>query len=187
MTEGCEKSAQGTTDHCSGHGGGKRCITEGCTKSAQGKTDHCIAHGGGPRCEHPDHVVCAIEPVPPSAGYWANGMRLCHQHFYLDPLNTCKAIRREVVLLGSVMTGMMRSMEMDDALVGHDFVVKSCQLIRRPDMLFKFKEFVLLIECDEHGHTDRSLASEMSHLEVIKQWVSEDTRSVEDLSGAHQP
>lgn len=77
------------------------------------------------------------------------------------------------MLLGSVLTGATRSMEMGKALVGHDFVVKSCHLLRRPDMLFKFKEFMLLIECDEHGHFDRTLASEMSHLEVIKQWASE--------------
>ena len=32
---------------------------------------------------------------------------------------------------------------------------------------------MLLIECDEHGHFDRTLSSEMSHLEGIKQWVSE--------------
>jgi hypothetical protein len=50
IEEGCKKSAEGKTDKCKKHGGGKRCIEEGCTKSAKGKTDKCIAHGGGKRC-----------------------------------------------------------------------------------------------------------------------------------------
>ena len=66
-------------------------------------------------------------------------MQLCHQHYYMDTSNTCKAKRREIVLLGSVLTGMERSVEMGEALVGHDFVVKSCHLLRRPDMLFWFE------------------------------------------------
>ena len=100
------KSAAGPTDLCKGHGGGKRCIhLKAATKSAQGRTDHCIAHGGGPRCEHPDHVVSAIEPILPYAGFRVDGIQLCHQHYYMDPSNTCKAIRREIVLLGSVLTG----------------------------------------------------------------------------------
>jgi hypothetical protein len=32
------------------HGGGKRCRFDGCDKSAQGSTDLCKAHGGGKRC-----------------------------------------------------------------------------------------------------------------------------------------
>lgn len=48
--DGCEKTAQGTTDFCKAHGGGKRCQAGGCTKSAQGVTDFCAAHGGGKQC-----------------------------------------------------------------------------------------------------------------------------------------
>ena len=47
---GCNKSAEGKTDKCKGHGGGKRCKEPGCDKSAEGKTDKCAAHGGGERC-----------------------------------------------------------------------------------------------------------------------------------------
>ena len=47
---GCIKSAQGNTDKCVEHGGGKRCVETGCTKSAAGKTDKCKKHGGGKRC-----------------------------------------------------------------------------------------------------------------------------------------
>ena len=50
LTSGCPSSAQGKTDHCVAHGGGKRCLTSGCPSSAQGKTDHCKVHGGGKRC-----------------------------------------------------------------------------------------------------------------------------------------
>ena len=51
----CPKSARGTTDFCSAHGGGRRCqarLDDGnpCPKSALGTTDFCIAHGGGCRC-----------------------------------------------------------------------------------------------------------------------------------------
>jgi hypothetical protein len=42
----------GKTDHCKGHGGGRRCATQGCAKSAVGKTAHCVEHGGGRRCPH---------------------------------------------------------------------------------------------------------------------------------------
>lgn len=48
--QGCVKLAQGATNYCKAHGGGKRCSTGGCTKSAQGATDYCKRHGGGKRC-----------------------------------------------------------------------------------------------------------------------------------------
>jgi murein tripeptide amidase MpaA len=47
-------------------------------------------------------------------------------------------------------------------------------------MLFAFSQFALLIEIDEHGHVDRSLQSEESHLTVIRQWLSE-TRQLERM------
>ena len=47
---GCQSSAQGKTDKCVAHGGGKRCNELGCQASAQGKTDKCVSHGGGKRC-----------------------------------------------------------------------------------------------------------------------------------------
>jgi hypothetical protein len=50
LEEGCEKSAQGKSDKCITHGGGKRCVEEGCEKSALGKSDKCSTHGGGKRC-----------------------------------------------------------------------------------------------------------------------------------------
>jgi hypothetical protein len=50
----CKASAIGKTNKCVAHGGGKRCNEPGCQASAQGKTDKCKAHGGGKRCNEPD-------------------------------------------------------------------------------------------------------------------------------------
>jgi hypothetical protein len=50
--EGCVKSAQGDTQHCVLHGGGRRCQHLGCPKAAATSgTQSCIAHGGGKRCQ----------------------------------------------------------------------------------------------------------------------------------------
>jgi hypothetical protein len=47
---GCEKSAVGSTPHCTTHGGGRRCQHENCTKSAQSTTKFCVRHGGRFSC-----------------------------------------------------------------------------------------------------------------------------------------
>jgi hypothetical protein len=77
------------------------------------------------------------------------------------------------VLLGAILCNADRAHELHAAYLGHDFYVKSCQLLRRPDMLFAFTEFAVLIECDEHAHRDRKLWSEESHLTVIHDWLIE--------------
>jgi hypothetical protein len=56
----CKASAQGITDHCITHGGGKRCQEPNCKASARGKSDHCITHGGGKRCQEPNCKASAI-------------------------------------------------------------------------------------------------------------------------------
>ena len=43
----CEKGAQGASDRCKAHGGGKRCQEPGCGKGAVGASGRCSAHGGG--------------------------------------------------------------------------------------------------------------------------------------------
>lgn len=53
IRDGCIKFAQGNTNFCIRHGGGKRCNEPGCSSSAQGKTDFCKRHGGGKRCKEP--------------------------------------------------------------------------------------------------------------------------------------
>jgi hypothetical protein len=56
----CDKSAQGGTNFCIGHGGGNRCGVKDCDKSAQGRTNFCVGHGGGNRCGMKDCVKSAI-------------------------------------------------------------------------------------------------------------------------------
>ena len=55
----CESSAEGATEFCKKHGGGKRCKHEEngkmCDASAQRATDFCIKHGGGKRCKHEEN------------------------------------------------------------------------------------------------------------------------------------
>lgn len=41
--EGCDKSAQSSTNFCVKHGGGKKCQFHGCEKVARGKTLFCAA------------------------------------------------------------------------------------------------------------------------------------------------
>jgi len=56
----CKSSAEGKTDKCKAHGGGKRCVEPDCRASARGNSDKCIAHGGGKRCVEPDCKSSAI-------------------------------------------------------------------------------------------------------------------------------
>ena len=56
----CKSIAQGSTDKCKRHGGGKRCNEPDCKVGAKGATDKCIAHGGGKRCNEPDCKSSAI-------------------------------------------------------------------------------------------------------------------------------
>jgi len=133
-----------------------------------------MIHGGGIRCGHDDHdhAASSIVPFPrPYACFEHDGQRLCWQHFH--GVAGCRAIRRELVLLGAILCDCPRGEELERAYLGHDFTLRSCQLLRRPDMLFAFASFALLIECDEHGHRDRSLASEDLHLGVVRQWLAE--------------
>ena len=50
----CKASARDNSNKCIAHGGGKRCNEPYCKSSAQGKSDKCIAHGGGKRCNEPN-------------------------------------------------------------------------------------------------------------------------------------
>jgi len=91
---------------------------------------------------------------------------------------TCKAIRREVVLLGEVYSQLPGLMGLtheafDKHYLGHDFTVQSCHLLRRPDMLFRFGKFALLIEIDEHAHRGYTEGDEIRHLDVIRRWCLE--------------
>ena len=91
---------------------------------------------------------------------------------------TCRAIRRELLCLGNLYANIPNYLdltheEFEQYYEGNDFNVKSCKLIRRPDMLFTFPQYAVLIELDENAHKNRSEISEIEHLEVIKKWLFE--------------
>ena len=71
---GCTKRAQGKTDKCIEHGGGKRCAEPECTKSAIRPTDKCVEHGGGKRCTEPGCTKSAIRPTD-NCKYHGGGKR----------------------------------------------------------------------------------------------------------------
>jgi hypothetical protein len=183
----CASSALGNTTggkakHCVKHGGGPRCQYTDCMNSASGngqnaKATHCIRHGGGRRCEHADHDSqrTSLSYPPAPALHQLAGTWLCHQHFYHVVNKKCRSIRREVLLLGEVLSTLpgllgLSHDEFHAYYIGHDFNVRSCQLIRRPDMLFKFRSFAMLLEIDEHAHAGRTEYDEMCHLDVIRRW-----------------
>ena len=177
--EGCGTSARGSTKYCISHGGGPRCQHEGCGKSAQGSTKYCARHGGGPRCQHEDHNYQKHPDwngdLIPHGGYKLNGKILCHQHFYNEVNPTCRAIRREPLVLGDIACSLphLLGISHDDFnayYLGNDFNVKSCHLLRRPDMLFMFPNFALLLEIDENKHKYRDEISEIKHIQVIHGW-----------------
>jgi len=97
---------------------------------------------------------------------------LCHQCFHNDYANRpCRAIRREVLVLGALLDGLGPLFE--QTRVGHDFNVSSCKLFRRPDELFNTRAFAVLVEIDEHNHQGRTELSEIEHVEVIHRWCAE--------------
>ena len=184
---GCNTSAEGNglggkPLFCKVHGGGPRCQHPGCVFSAERDGTKafprfCTRHGGGYRCQHPDHVWPG-SGVPPSASFLHEGVRLCHQHYYNDINGTCRAIKREIVVLGEIMAQLpallgLAHNEFQRYFVNHDSNIKSCKLLRRPDLLFCFPRFAVLLEIDEHCHRGRTELSELEHLEVILRYVRE--------------
>jgi hypothetical protein len=59
LSMGCGKCAQGSTDYCIAHGGGRRCTFPGCSKGARDKS-FCAGHGGGKRCAKTDCSKAAV-------------------------------------------------------------------------------------------------------------------------------
>ncbi len=75
----CTKGAEGKTDKCVEHGGGKRCNEPECTKSAIGKTDKCDEHGGGKRCPN---CIDWIDSPSGSSKYDADIVQLVSNVFF---------------------------------------------------------------------------------------------------------
>jgi hypothetical protein len=164
---------------CTRHGGGPRCQKEGCTTTAKGdrkggKAIHCIAHGGGARCQGSTHY----DPTEtPHAPYRHGGKSLCWScHNVATGGNKCKAIRREHLVLGhlvSLLPEMLGVSAEGLQSFHHDKPVRTCHTVARPDLYFLWPgRLVIVIEFDENNHTDRTTKSEMQHLQVIKDWAS---------------
>ena len=133
-----------------------------------------------PRCDHSDHDWQRVkDPYEIGLGSFVgdNGERLCWAHYYQDSRN-CRAIRREKIYLGHLITILpghlnLTHAEFEEYYIGNDFTLSSCQLKRRPDMLFNFPKCAVLLEFDENGHRNRDEMGEMSHLTVIQQWCAD--------------
>lgn len=152
-----------------------------CTKYAHGdgqggKKIFCITHGGGARCQEKE---CQLLPQPRSANHVLDGVNMCWQHYYNQINKTCRAIRREPLFLGALICHLPKMLgltheEFDNYYMNHDKNIKSCQLLRRPDLLFCFPFFAVLFEFDENnGHRDRTEENEIRHLDVIRRYVLE--------------
>jgi len=134
-----------------------------------------------PRCTHTDHDWARetnVADIPRAHFRGDGGEPLCWQHFY-NEARMCRAIRREKIYLGNLIAVLPNYLhlshdEFDQYYLGNDFNVSSCQLKRRPDMLFNFPRCAVLLEFDENGHRDRSEMSELSHLMVIKKWCEDE-------------
>ena len=95
-----------------------------------------------------------------------------NQHFHTRVNGTCRAIRREIVCLEALLSTLPD--EFAEHYIGHDFNVRSCKLLRRPDMFFDVGRFGVHIEIDKHGHLTCTELSELEHLEVIRYWARDE-------------
>ena len=184
----CTKYAHGPGNkrpalYCKRHGGGPRCQKDGCPSSALGdgkggKPLYCQRHGGGRRCAAAECIDWP-EQYPFAATFILDDVPLCFLHYYSEPNSSCRAIRREPLFLGALLCELpallgLSHAEFDQYAMNHDKNVRSCKLLRRPDLLFCFGFFAVLFEFDENnGHRDRTELSEIEHLEVIRRYVKE--------------
>ena len=174
--EGCDKSAQGATDFCKAHGGGKRCKhPEGCDKSAEGATDFCKAHGGGKRCKH-NRIICTEGAcgLIPSA---AKCVCCCSKQVKRkkgDPLSHLCAECRSSETGQKMQRIKSWELEVADWLNDEGLVwsysnkkLPCAPTTRYPDYLFIAKDHVVLLEVDEHQHSDRDPACELARLSEL--------------------
>ena len=172
----CTKRAEGATEYCVAHGGGKRCSKEGCPKSAQGATEYCKAHGGGKRCESD---VCLFYADPRDRGparytapcdkrhgtVWIQkGTPLCFACLgSVFPQCVTLKVRQEHLILAEVQRLLP---ELEQWFEEWDCPVSGGCSLKRPDMLWEMPGFYLQLEVDEGGeiHEDnRKRLDEIHH------------------------
>lgn len=74
----CVKQAQGPTNFCISHGGGRKCQYPNCIKIARSPTDFCAMHGGGYRCQFKNCTKLARYPSIFCMGHGGIGKRCQH-------------------------------------------------------------------------------------------------------------
>ena len=148
---------------------------------AGGVATHCVA------CRRPDHVVVTghwcegpCHDTPTAARFQLSGQWLCwgcaKEKSGAAGADRCRAIRREYLFLGDLLTRCLPAqlgLTPDRPLhtYHHDRAVLSCHTISRPDLTFVLPNFLIVVEFDEGGHTNRTGLSELRHLEVIRRWA----------------
>ena len=167
--EACNK-----TQPCFGHPGGRPTHCAGC--KTEGMVNVVTS-----RCEHNQH---AWEPEHerPFAKASFDGARLCSTCLLhamgASGATLCRAVRREHIALGQLVTQTLPhalGLSPHDFMeYYHDLAVRACQTIARPDLRFVLPKLLVVIEFDENNHSDRSELSETKHLQVIRDWNSEE-------------
>ena len=185
---GCDKGAQGGTEFCITHGGGKRCTHAGCDKGAIGATGFCVTHGGGKRCstgvhlENPPHAnfkmssnaslrVDAVGTVPKPE---LEGVPCCLECLKrMDPTNIAVKvhIRKEIIVLSAIAQGLASEGKHQGIDLAHTLAAAAthdCTLgpsRRRPDLHIPLARGIhLVFENDENAHQDRTTSCENAKL-----------------------
>ena len=136
---------------------------EACKKSAQGPTDYCKQHGGGKRC---DHVAAHLSDVP-TGRYRVENRHLCWGCFVaLHPDLAKLKVRKEHYVLAEIQRRLSDIMSSSDKITWDCPVPGGCTLLR-PDLLVRFETWYLQIEVDEFGHSTKSCGVEDTRLELI--------------------
>ena len=144
----CTKWAQGATNFCIAHGGGRRCSQEGCGKSAIGATDFCVAHGGGTRCPN-----CIDWPDSRSGskkydGYCATCFK---RKFPDDPRSKIIYLHTKEIRVRNTINRNFEGFIHDKPLYTGNC---DCTHRRRIDHRRQIGNTLLCIETDEFAHRD---------------------------------
>jgi hypothetical protein len=148
----CKASAQGTTDYCVAHGGGKRCQEPKCKASAQGTTDYCIAHGGGKKCPNCIDWIDSRSGQSKYDGYCAT----CFKRVFPDDPRS-KVIyyhTKEIRVRNAISEYSEINKEFEGFI--HDISLYTgncdCTHKRRVDLRKLFGNTILAVETDEFCH-----------------------------------
>ena len=151
---GCGKSAQGTSNKCITHGGGRRCDVTGCVNSAVGTSNKCKRHGGGNRC-----LNCIDWPDSRSAksvydGYCATCFK---RVFPDDPRSQRVYSHTKELMVRNMINANFDGFTHDTALYTGNC---NCTHRRRIDHRKLIGNTMLAVETDEFAHRSYDAADE---------------------------